>query len=435
MKNKYCNPKLIKAELDSYVMGQEKGTKAIAMAIAQHLLQIEARKYCSEENIPTDNALLIGPTGCGKTETFRVLKKLEREIECPVLMFNTLDYSGTGTWRNTAPLSKIFGDVFMHAANIYYAKFGDAADADTQKSNITKIANNAIILLDEFDKIAMMGEENALLFLKEYQSALLKMIEGNTYTVQDFTHTRVDKEGNEEELDISDNKVDTTNMMFIFLGAFSGIETLTRNRLRRERMVKMPDKEQTKLEHPYRDTHIGFLARPKQEEMPEPLEPEAYTYEQLIPSQEDVVHYGFMRELIGRIPIRTVYMPLSEDALVDILLRCKTSAYREYQRRFRQVGLDLKADRDALREIAKIAIKQGTGARGLRSVFEELLTETRFELAGTDRFIRCLLRGREIREGKLPICHDRTKLMVKRRRQLLKRYKAFRGKRPPKVTT
>ena len=154
-----------------------------------------------------------------------------------------------------------------------------------------------------------------------------------------------------------------------------------------------------------------------------------YTYEQMIPSQEDIIEYGFMRELVGRIPVRTVYKPLSEDAMIEILLHCKTSAYREYQRRFRQVNLDLKCNRDALREIAKIAVSRASGARGLRTVFEELLTETRYELSGTDRPIRCLLRGKEIREHKAPLLHDLTKIIQKRRQQRIKYYKHLKHKR------
>ena len=131
----------------------------------------------------------------------------------------------------------------------------------------------------------------------------------------------------------------------------------------------------------------------------------------MIPSQEDIIKFGFMRELIGRIAVRTVYKPLSVDNLIEILLHCRTSAYREYQRRFRQDDLDLKCNRDALREIAKMAVERRTGARGLRTIFDELCRETLYELSGDTRFIRCLLRGKEIREHKPPLLHDRTEFV------------------------
>ena len=139
----------------------------------------------------------------------------------------------------------------------------------------------------------------------------------------------------------------------------------------------------------------------------------------VIPSTEDIIQYGFMRELVGRIAVRTVYNPLKENELIDILLHCKTSAYRNYQKRFRRSGHSLRCDRAALREIARIAVKRGTGARGLMNVFNDILHEIQFDLSGDERPIRCLLRGKEICEGKPPLLHDRTKI-IERRKQLRK---------------
>lgn len=397
-KSKYTNAKNIKAELDAYVMGQEQGTRAISMAIAQHLMQ--SHNKCSDDLLQTDNVLLIGPTGCGKTETFRTLQKLEKEFCCPVCMYNILDYSATKSWQGDA-VSSIFKDVFNRAIDLYFDLTNNYDETpEKQKENIVAMANRAIILLDEIDKIAIGGEGKSRQFLKEYQSNLLKVVEGNTYSVGNYTIPTIDG----EEKDSGEVILNSESMMFIFLGAFSGIEEITKERLRREQHAKQPN---TQPEHTYyQETCIGFLAESRKD-IPE-SEAEEYTYEQLIPSQEDIIQYGFMRELVGRIPVRTVYKPLSEEALVNIMLNCRTSAYRKYQARFRQAGHELRCDRSALREIAHTAVERGTGARGLMNVFSDLLQDTQFELSGDSRVMHCLLRGKEIREHKPPLLHDCT---------------------------
>ena len=414
MQTRFYNAKNIKAELDSYVMGQEKGTRAISMAIAQHLLQ--SNLDGSNDLLQTDNVLLIGPTGCGKTETFRTLKKLEHDFQCPVCMFNALDYSATKSWQGDA-ISKIFSDVFNQAVDIYFDSNHVADSLEEQKDDIIRIANHAIILLDEFDKIALCGEGKSRQFLKEYQSNLLKIVEGNSYNIGNFTTP--------DEKDVGEVTLDTSHMMFIFLGAFSGIEEITKDRLRQEQ-------EKQKTLQPkdsyYQGTYIGFLAESHKAIIPA-TETEEYTYEQLIPSQEDIIEYGFMRELVGRIPIRTVYKPLSEEALVTIMLNCKTSAYRKYQMRFRIQGHELRCNRSALREIARIAVERSTGARGLMNVFSELLQDTQYELSNDDRIIHCLLRGKEIREHKPPLLRDFTKQEFlreeKRNQRVLRKLKSL----------
>ena len=412
MKNKYCNAKKIKAELDAYVMGQEKGTRGIAIAIAQHVQQVETDRKNITKRSQSDNVLLIGPTGCGKTETFRILQSIEKEIECPVLMFNIMDFSATKSWQGDS-ITNIFNKVLERACHIYHNSYGYLENIEIQTKKIKYIADHAIIFFDEFDKIALDGEGKARNFLKEYQSNLLKIIEGNNY---ELALRNKNEDDETEQIKIT---LDSSQMMFIMLGAFDGIENITLYRLQEEHM-----KEELPPTLDYKETHIGFLAEPheKQESVKE-----EYTYEQLIPSQEDIIQYGFMRELVGRINIRTVYRPLKEKELVDILLHCKTSAYRNYQKRFRRNGHSLRCDRAALREIARIAVKRGTGARGLQNVFNDLLHEIQFDLSGDERPIRCLLRGKEIREGKPPLLHDRTKL-IQRRKQLRKYCKRLKKK-------
>lgn len=412
--NKFCNPKLIKSELDAFVMEQDKGTRIIASAIAQHLIQTE-----QNDSGNTDNVLLIGPTGCGKTETFRRLQRLETQFCIPVGLYNVMDYSGSKSWIGNNCITSIFEDVFLHAGDIYYAEHDDSEPVDIQKREITKIANRAIIFLDEFDKICLQGDGRARNFLHDYQSNLLKIIEGNTYTLNGFSHDRINEKGEEETIDIDDVTVDTTHMLFVLLGAFSGIECITLQRLETERQRK--ELRNTPRHILYQDTSLGFLIEPRHhDDDPKKI---TYTYEQMIPSTDDIVQYGFLRELVGRLPIRAVYRPLSPKALVHIMLSARTSAYREYQSRFRQIGMELRCDRAGLREIARIATERGTGARGLITVFAELLSDAWYDLAGDNRHVRVLLRGKEIKAGKPPLLHDRTALVHKK--WLLKRQQYF----------
>ena len=407
----FCDPKRLKQELDQYVLEQDKGTRAIASAIAQHLIQTER----FDQDSTTLSALLVGPSGCGKTQTFIVLRKLEEKLGVPVIMVNALDYAGTKSWQGTS-ITTIFEDVFMRAGDIYYSDHDGSEPVETQKLKIARIANHAIIIIDEIDKIALQGDGKSRSFLHEYQSNLLKLVEGNTYELDGFTHEKgVNEKGEKELIDICDVTVDTTHMMFILMGAFSGLEQITLQRLEQERRRK--ELRQSPRHILYQDTSLGFLVEPRRhDDKPKTIR---YTYEQMIPSTDDIVRYGFLRELVGRLPIRTVYKPLSQDALVHILLSAKTSAYREYQHRFVQIGAELRCDRAGLQEIARIAVERGTGARGLSTVFSELLSDVWYDLAGDNRHVRVLLRAREIKAGKPPLLHDRTELF--HRKWLLRR--------------
>lgn len=405
----YCDPKRLKQELDQYVLEQDKGTRAIASAIAQHLIQTERF-----DQGQTDNVLLIGATGSGKTESYRCLTKLSQAMRVPLLLINTADYASNSSWQGRS-ITSVFHNIFLRAGDIYYAEHDGSAPVEDQKRAITRIANRAIVFIDEIDKIAIQGDGKSRNFLLDYQANLLKIIEGNTYDLDGFSHDRINEKGEKETIDIDDVTVDSTHMMFILLGAFSGIEQITLQRLEQERRRK--ELRQSPRHIQYQDTSLGFLVEPRHhDDAPKRI---TYTYEQMIPSTDDIVQYGFLRELVGRLPIRTVYRPLSKKALVHIMLKAKTSAYREYQHRFVQIGMELRCDRAGLHEIARIAVERGTGARGLITVFAELLSDTWYDLAGDNRHIRVLLRGRDIKAGKPPLLHDRTALV--HRRWLLKR--------------
>ena len=414
--NKYCNPKQLTDEIQHYVLGQNAGVKTVATAVAQHLMNMSY----ADDATTTDNVLIAGPTGCGKTETIRCLQRLGKNFRCPVLMFNIMDYSPARSWIGHS-ITTIFEKVVMAAADIYFEDHDKSTSAILAAEGITAIANRAIIVIDEFDKIAMRhnagtGENRS--FHYDYQSNLLKIIEGNTYEQNDFSlddsEPVVDEKTGElsvktKKTEITDIVVDSSHMLFILMGAFDGIRDITINRLLCEQLTNGQTKRPAN--DYYQDTFCGFMAKPRPACKPHQV---TFTDEQLVPSQEDLIQYGFMRELVGRIPVRTVYKPLTEDALVNIMLHAKTSAYREYQQRFRRINQFLRCDRDALREIARIAVKRGTGARGLRNVFSELLTATWYELAGERRVFHVLLRGRNITADRSPLLHDKTEAVRKK---------------------
>lgn len=273
------------------------------------------------------------------------------------------------------------------------------------------------------NKIALHGENASRSFIKEYQSNMLKIIEGNTYEINGTIgfkrkYQRRNEDGSEEAetetIRLDNMKVNTKHMMFVFLGAFDGIRDITKYRLAQEKKTK---KKVTSFQD-YQGTHIGFMVSPGKN-----LDTctEEYTYEQLIPTQEDIIRYGLMRELVGRITIRTVYLPLTEEALVNILLNCRTSAYKKYQARFRQNGHVLRCSRSAIREIAHICVDRGTGARGLMNVFAEILQETQYELSGNPRPIHCLVIGKDVREHKPPLLHDITEKANRKWKKRLKK--------------
>ena len=397
MKNRFCDASLLKQELDGYVLGQDEGVKRIAMAVSSHLLRIHAVSENISTRIRKDNAMLNGPTGSGKTETFRVLQRLENELRIPVIMKNSMDYCPSDSWKGT-PVKSILDDLFEEARKMYERKPRCESNSRSASQEILNIASNGIIMLDEFDKLSVR-KGNTDSFCRDYQANLLKMVEGNVYELD----ARVDLvDGGEDSFCEPGPPIylDTSNVMFIFLGAFDGLEKITRKRLVQERAkeavseVENDDKNQ-----------IGFTAkiRPIQAENAQPAGEDLPEDTDLTPALDDLVEYGIMRELAGRIPVQVTYNPLSIDDLVKILTEAKTSVYHEYQERFRVMGHSLQCDSSALQEIARIATVRKTGARGLSNIFYELLSPTMYKLSGTREAQSCILRGNEITRGLPPV--------------------------------
>jgi ATP-dependent Clp protease ATP-binding subunit ClpX len=361
--------------------------------VALHLIRIWHHAYNKASRIRKDNVFLIGPTGCGKTETFRVLQQLEDQFEIPVIMKNSLDYSPSKSWQGD-PLDDIFQDLVLEALQIFKRRHcGRGPACESEEQAVSEMASNGIVLIDEFDKLQIVDSREDK-YCQEYQSRLLKLVEGCEFSV---SLTEKTEEGKTREVMY---RLDTSGTMFVFLGAFEGLEEITRERLLMEQeahTVQGADSSPCK--------RIGFMAD-VQAAAPVPTEETLLGECDLTPSLEDLIKYGIKRELAGRFPVRAVYRSLSISDMVKIMQESKTSAYLEYQERFQVIGHSLYCDEDALQEIARISVERKAGARGLSDIFFELLDETIYQLTGTLEPVQCILRGSDIRQRQAPLLVD-----------------------------
>ena len=373
--NNYENAKELKNEIEKYVKGQDEAITAVSYAVSLHLQRIAKRR-----NIKKDNVLIIGPTGCGKTETYRALKENEIRLRVPVYMFGALTYSPTEAWQGTGVanfLKKLWLEsvsLARNMASLDYSHLPD--DVDDYKEQIINLMEKSIIVIDEFDKIAAKGE-NTKSFSHDYQSTLLQMLEGYKYQIPM-------KEGGEP----TSIEVDTKDMLFILMGAFDGLEEITAERIKKEQ------------KHP-----IGFSVTTETKVSDKSA------------TTDDIVNYGFKRELIGRMTIRAFYHELTVSELVRILTNCENSAYHQYQERFQLWGHALTINKPGLKEIAKLAIARKTGARGLQNIFSELLYKTLFQLTSTREPMLCILTADDIKNNRPPtISRNNTSINTRRRR-------------------
>ena len=320
-----ATPSQIKAHLDQYVIGQDEAKRTLAVAVYNHYKRLKQNKK-SDVEIQKSNILMIGSTGSGKTYLAQSLAKF---LGVPFAIADATTLTEAGY---------VGDDVEVMLRTLL-----QNANYDIES------AQRGIIYIDEIDKISRKGENMSItrdVSGEGVQQALLKIIEG---TVSEVPVTGSRKHPQAETI-----KIDTSNILFICGGAFDGID-------------KIIGKE---------DTHnsIGFGANvsDKKESVADLSKVE----------QHDLVKYGLMPELIGRLPIITALNPLSEDDLVRILTEPQNSIIKQYRKMLYMDGVDLTFEDDALRLIAKIANSTKTGARGLRSILENVLTDIMFDYAG-----------------------------------------------------
>jgi ATP-dependent Clp protease ATP-binding subunit ClpX len=321
-------PKELNSFLNEYVIGQVHAKKVLSVAVYNHYKRLQSGYISNNVELEKSNILMIGPTGSGKTLLAQTLARI-------------LDVPFTVADATTLTEAGYVGDDVENVIKSLLAR----CDFDPKR------AERGIIFIDEIDKISRRSDSPSItrdVSGEGVQQAMLKLIEG---TIASVPPQGGRKHPNQETIDI-----DTSKILFICGGAFGGLDKIISRRVEKS-------------------SGIGFSADVKDKN----LEKELSELFSLV-EPEDLIKFGLIPELVGRLPVQTSLSKLDEDALIKILTQPKNSVVKQFQEFFAIEGVKLTFKKNALSAIAKLAVKRETGARGLRSIVEELLLDTMFEL-------------------------------------------------------